>query len=1055
MHCRMKFQSLIEQKDLPADYVGFVVSKPLSCLPVVNARTVLSTVELHLSRRGIEVLHGFESFPNLEVLWLNDNNLTALEGLDSNFRIKRLYVAQNRLTSLRGSLVCFKHLHELDVSSNLISDLEKCLETLELFALLKKLSMRGNPVAQEVGYRLRVIAHVPSLEILDHCPVTPEERVEAMSKFGSIAKSGMAVRSAHTQKSMVAGTNGSGPVFKYDVPLYSPMRRVVGSEKDPVGGLGASGIPVGFGRDTTTFINNGTLAGSAIQFGCEPGTTTLQKGFTREVAAIKSKRLAEQLAHTQQEFTASRSRADWGGSSMSGGGGFGDHNASLQQSIDGGGGQRYVTSALINITHPIFTEDVVTKKVRESMTQRGVEPELLTEASPYLPHNHAKLSDARLTASQANAPRSSTAASTSSARAQTHSRRGKVLPIDARAQMLGALAPIVPVSRASHPITDPTFLASDSLSTADTGDDNHDDSLPGAGLDGSASASSLLSASLRGNTARLGGLSASLPSGALLSSSGRGQDLFRTSMTHLPPQLAQTLAATGVKAVSEAQLAKMVLSRTGMRLKVQRSKAETLARYGLTPDGPAPTADGPRRLPGAQSHSSTLNSIMARTRPGTNGMDARNVPVLPQVSNSGKIGEWDKYKLRRIFAESDADGSGELSRDEIKGCLSSCADYGFCVMTGDDDNAASSSTALLGTSLANATGTQSHSRLNSMLDAIFDAIDADKSGTVTWAEFMNVLETGIVAPKDTKKAQQNASSAVPAGPAAADGKPPLLKRVPSMQTAATAAGGSATPASAGSASPRPGSRGKAAGRPLSAGSAGVGSEASARPGSGGGGAAAAAQAMLTMMKSSKASAAANAKAEPVRVPQLRFRSLTAQEAKARSERYFRQAAEAWRRYQTVPADAWDRDKQLQTYTSEMTATAEKGNRLAYIAQALGGDLDPPEPQPSPPRARSDWVDFTSLVPAREEAKRYLRGNRNYRAAYPGDESDEDEEKTRKVLHPDPISLAEEEEDPARRRDRLAKQALLLRTLGDDKWERYRLQTKAKAPHVVHRTTVHI
>jgi Leucine-rich repeat (LRR) protein len=44
-----------------------------------------------LGGKSIEQLAGFERLTNLEVLWVNDNKLTAITGLDSNVRIKQLY----------------------------------------------------------------------------------------------------------------------------------------------------------------------------------------------------------------------------------------------------------------------------------------------------------------------------------------------------------------------------------------------------------------------------------------------------------------------------------------------------------------------------------------------------------------------------------------------------------------------------------------------------------------------------------------------------------------------------------------------------------------------------------------------------------------------------------------------------------------------------------------------------------------------------------------------------------------------------------------------------
>jgi hypothetical protein len=52
---------------------------------------LLDCTELYLGGKSIEQLGGFERLTNLEVLWVNDNKLTAITGLDSNVRIKQLY----------------------------------------------------------------------------------------------------------------------------------------------------------------------------------------------------------------------------------------------------------------------------------------------------------------------------------------------------------------------------------------------------------------------------------------------------------------------------------------------------------------------------------------------------------------------------------------------------------------------------------------------------------------------------------------------------------------------------------------------------------------------------------------------------------------------------------------------------------------------------------------------------------------------------------------------------------------------------------------------------
>lgn len=53
-----------------------------------------------MANQGINGLKDFDKFPNLEVLWLNNNKLTEIKGLDSNFRIKSLFVHDNKIRTL-------------------------------------------------------------------------------------------------------------------------------------------------------------------------------------------------------------------------------------------------------------------------------------------------------------------------------------------------------------------------------------------------------------------------------------------------------------------------------------------------------------------------------------------------------------------------------------------------------------------------------------------------------------------------------------------------------------------------------------------------------------------------------------------------------------------------------------------------------------------------------------------------------------------------------------------------------------------------------------------
>lgn len=1021
----MQFQRQIDQtRPLPPEYIGKVVSRPIECLPVVNARLVRGTTELYLGKRGIEILHGFDIFPNLERLWLNDNKLAGIDNLDTNFRIKRLYASNNRISTLRGSLIVFKHLEELDISSNAIANLERVIDTLQHFPLLQKLWLHHNPVAQEVDYRLRIIAKIPSLEMLDNLIISSVERHEAIHKYGpgsglsksvnnhndtvqrtmtASSTSALDTRTAHAHNAL-SHANITGPVFTYDTPEYGATvsRRLIqsGLKEDEIGvstigmGVGASGIPNSFGRSTSAFL----VPRADIVFGCKPGTTTIQKVFSKEIESIKHKRLQSQLAQTQAEFAESAHRTDWNFTM-----GKGESSA-----------LPLVTSALINFTHPANTEDVVTKKIREGMMHRGVEPDLLIEASPY-----RQLSTVTTESIDEQGNKVSTT---------VLKQLPKHLRVDAKAQMLGMLAPVVPENRASHPIDPRLFGNIDTFGVSTNASSSSSSS--------SSNPSNSLSASLRFPTT-VRSPTPGVPSSTFTVGSN---DLFRTHLSSsLPTALIDKLASTGVPPINENQISKMVLSKTGLRLKPNRSKQDTLSRYGLGSQGVKAETFllAPERL-SSSSGTNALELLLKRTKPTPNGGDAvlgAHVPALPTITPTGRLGEWDKYKLRIIFTQSDADGSGELSRDEIKACLSACADYGFCVTSEEEGNTnahrgtnnfglSGSASALLGTidtSLATNTTTVYHTKLNNMLNAVFDAIDVDKSGTVTWKEFLDVVETGVVAPKEKDSEKEAAEKAEALAAAATSGNKSPKSKLPSLAKLTNAPGSTSGLRSPTNKKPNPFATMDAANAML-----------------------AAASAILNQSRKTES------KPQPIRVPQIKFRSLTAAEAQARADRYFRQAMDAWKRSQTIPMDAPDRNILLEKGRKEMLASSERGNRLAFIAQALGGELDPPEKAPTPPRSRHDWIEFTSLVPAAEEAKRYQRGGRNYHVPYPGDEMDKDEERTLNLLHPNPITLAEEEENDELRRTRLAVSDKVTRTLGNETWEKYRLKVKAKAPHVVHR-----
>uniref|UniRef100_A0A7S3QKS1 U2A'/phosphoprotein 32 family A C-terminal domain-containing protein n=1 Tax=Dunaliella tertiolecta TaxID=3047 RepID=A0A7S3QKS1_DUNTE len=149
-----------------------------------NAKWVKGCVELYMGDRGIEKIRGFEPYDNLQSLWLNNNRLKKINNLDANFRIKALYVQDNQICTLKGCLLTFKFLEVLDLSNNLLRNLDKIIATLSKFKYLKNLNLTGNPCIEEPDYRMIVIYNIPSLQILDLHMVTDTERQKARMLIG-------------------------------------------------------------------------------------------------------------------------------------------------------------------------------------------------------------------------------------------------------------------------------------------------------------------------------------------------------------------------------------------------------------------------------------------------------------------------------------------------------------------------------------------------------------------------------------------------------------------------------------------------------------------------------------------------------------------------------------------------------------------------------------------------------------------------------------------------------------------------------------------------------
>lgn len=99
----------------------------------------VDTEEVLLSRKGLVDFCSMSHMVCLEVLWLNDNNITRIHGLDTNVQLKCLYLHNNRINTLVGSLKYLKHILTLTLNNNRLQDLEATLPLISHISRLEDL----------------------------------------------------------------------------------------------------------------------------------------------------------------------------------------------------------------------------------------------------------------------------------------------------------------------------------------------------------------------------------------------------------------------------------------------------------------------------------------------------------------------------------------------------------------------------------------------------------------------------------------------------------------------------------------------------------------------------------------------------------------------------------------------------------------------------------------------------------------------------------------------------------------------------------------------------
>ena len=141
--------------------------------------------EIVLDKMGLTSINkeDLKLFPNLQVIYLTNNNLTELSGLNYCIRLEAIDARQNKISHINLPKQTF--LKELYLANNKFQDIETFINEASNLRNLKILDLRDNLVTQVRGYRQAVIAKFQSLEVLDGLAVTKYERAKATAKLNS------------------------------------------------------------------------------------------------------------------------------------------------------------------------------------------------------------------------------------------------------------------------------------------------------------------------------------------------------------------------------------------------------------------------------------------------------------------------------------------------------------------------------------------------------------------------------------------------------------------------------------------------------------------------------------------------------------------------------------------------------------------------------------------------------------------------------------------------------------------------------------------------------
>ncbi|XP_069769883.1 leucine-rich repeat-containing protein 72 isoform X1 [Narcine bancroftii] len=184
-------------------------------LKLNKVRKNSDVIELYLAKEELTEVPDLSRFKQLNYLWLNHNKIKKINSLKMNYCLKELYLQNNMLTDLTGTLKHLTSLQILMLHNNGLIKLEKVVAEFKKMRWMHTLNLFNNPLTQDKDYRLYVIYHLPSVQLLDRQYILQSERDAAL---GSYRQDQMRIR-----QSLAFGQRVQTHLLKQTVPKKSDI----------------------------------------------------------------------------------------------------------------------------------------------------------------------------------------------------------------------------------------------------------------------------------------------------------------------------------------------------------------------------------------------------------------------------------------------------------------------------------------------------------------------------------------------------------------------------------------------------------------------------------------------------------------------------------------------------------------------------------------------------------------------------------------------------------------------------------------------------------------